>query len=46
LKDDYTGALPIVHWAGKIAPWFADLRKALAYSPVLMRLTTVTTSST
>jgi alpha-mannosidase len=41
MKDDYTAALPVVHWAGKIAPWYADLRRALAHSPVLMRLTTV-----
>ena len=41
MKDDFTATIPVVHWAGKIAGWFADLRKALSYSPVLMRQTTV-----
>jgi alpha-mannosidase len=41
MKDDFTATLPVVHWAGRFAGWFGDLRKALSYSPVLMRQTTV-----
>jgi len=41
MKDDFTATIPVVHWAGRIAGWFVDLRKALSYSPVLMRQTTV-----
>ncbi len=41
MKDDFTAAIPVIHWAGRIAGWFGDLRTALRYSPVLMRQTTV-----
>jgi alpha-mannosidase len=41
MKDDFTAALILIHWAGKFAPWFGDLRKALSFSPVFMRSSTV-----
>ena len=41
MKDDFNAMIAVVHWSGRLAPWFADLRRALKHSPTLMRLTTV-----
>jgi alpha-mannosidase len=41
MKDDYTAGLIVVHWSGRVAPWYADLRRVLSFSPVLMRASTV-----
>jgi alpha-mannosidase len=41
MKDDFTAAFIVIHWAGKFAPWFGDLRRALSFSPVFMRPSTV-----
>ena len=41
LKDDFTGAIVAVHWAGRVSPWYTDLRRALSYSPSLLRSSTV-----
>ena len=41
MKDDHVAALPLVHWPQPVAPWYLDLRRAAAYSPVLGRWTTL-----
>ncbi len=41
MKDDHVAALPLVHWPKPVAPWYLDLRRAAAYSPVLGRWTTL-----
>ena len=41
MKDDHVAALPLVHWPAPVAPWYLDLRRAAAYSPVLGRWTTL-----
>jgi alpha-mannosidase len=41
MKDDHVAALPLVHWPNPVAPWYLDLRRAAAYSPVLGRWTTL-----
>jgi len=41
MKDDFTAVIPVVHWAGRVAHWYGDLRRALGYSPCLMRRSTV-----
>lgn len=41
MKDDFNAMIAVVHWSGRIAGWYGDLRRALKNSPVLMRLTTV-----
>ena len=41
MKNDHVAALPLVHWPKPVAPWYLDLRRAAAYSPVLGRWTTL-----
>lgn len=41
MKDDHVATLPLVHWPSPVAPWFNDLRRSAAYSPVLARWTTL-----
>ena len=41
MKDDHVAAVPLVHWPSPVAPWYLDLRRVAAYSPVLGRLTTL-----
>lgn len=40
MRDDHVATLPLLHWPGRAAPWFDDLRRIAAYSPVLARLAT------
>lgn len=41
MKDDFNAMIAVVHWSGRLAGWYADLRRALKHSPTLMRPTTV-----
>lgn len=41
MKDDHVATLPLVHWPRPVAPWFLDLRRVAAYSPVLARWVTI-----
>ena len=41
MKNDHVAALVVVHWPSPVAPWYLDLRRAAAYSPVLGRWTTL-----
>ncbi|MDR3633872.1 MAG: glycosyl hydrolase family 38, partial [Isosphaeraceae bacterium] len=41
MRDDHIATLPLVHWPNGAAPWYADLRKAASYSPVLARWVTL-----
>jgi len=41
MRNDHIGALPLLHWPEPVAPWYTDLRRAAAYSPVLGRWTTL-----
>ncbi len=41
MKDDHVATLPMVHWPSPVAPWFADLRRVAAYSPVMARWVTL-----
>ncbi len=41
MKDDHVATLPLVHWPSPVAPWFLDLRRVAAYSPVLARWVTL-----
>jgi alpha-mannosidase len=41
MREDHTAAVPVVRWPSPVAPWFADLRRVAAYSPVLGRWTTL-----
>jgi alpha-mannosidase len=40
MKDDHVATVPLAHWPGAGAGWYADLRRATAYSPVLGRWVT------
>jgi alpha-mannosidase len=41
MKDDHVATLPFVHWPSPVAPWYVDLRRVAAYSPVLARWVTM-----
>jgi len=41
MRDDVIATLPVAHWPGPVAPWFADFRRTAAYAPVLSRWVTV-----
>ena len=41
MRDDHVATLPLVHWPDRVAPWYLDLRRVAAYSPVLARWTTL-----
>src|SRR5262249_3772897 len=41
MKDDHVATLGLVHWPSPVAPWYADLRRIAAYSPVLGRMVTL-----
>jgi alpha-mannosidase len=41
MKDDHVATLPLVHWPEPVAPWYIDLRRVSAYSPVLARWVTL-----
>jgi alpha-mannosidase len=41
MRDDHIAAVPVVRWPSPVAPWFTDLRRVAAYSPVLGRWTTL-----
>jgi alpha-mannosidase len=41
LKDDHVATIGLVHWPDRLAPWYVDLRRVVAYSPVLARWTTL-----
>ncbi len=41
MRDDFTAAVGVIHWAGRFAGWFGDLRRAHKQSPVLMRFSTI-----
>ena len=41
MRDDHVATLPLVHWPNATAPWYADLRRAAVYSPVLARWVTL-----
>ena len=41
MRNDHVGAIPLLHWPQPVASWFADLRRAGSYAPVLGRWTTL-----
>ncbi|WP_406700963.1 glycosyl hydrolase family 38 [Singulisphaera sp. Ch08] len=41
MKDDHVATLPLVHWPNPVAPWYIDLRRVSAFSPVLARWVTL-----
>ncbi|MBX6315852.1 MAG: glycosyl hydrolase family 38, partial [Isosphaeraceae bacterium] len=41
MKDDHVATVPLVHWPDQVAPWYLDLRRVAAYSPVLARWVTL-----
>lgn len=41
MRDDHVATVPLVHWPERVAGWFADLRRAAVYSPVLARWVTI-----
>jgi alpha-mannosidase len=41
MKDDHVATVALVHWPGAVAPWYLDLRRVAAYSPVLARWVTL-----
>jgi alpha-mannosidase len=41
MKEDQVAVLPLAHWPEPVAPWFVDLRRVAAYSPVLVRWVTL-----
>jgi alpha-mannosidase len=41
MKNDHVATVPLVHWPLPVAPWYLDLRRMAAHSPVLGRLTTL-----
>ena len=41
MRDDHVTVVPIVHWPSPVALWYRDLRRVAAYSPVLMRWSTL-----
>ncbi len=41
LKSDHVAALPFARWPSPVAPWFSDLRRSAAFSPVLARWVTL-----
>lgn len=41
LKDDHVATLTLVHWPEPVAGWYRDLRRVVAYSPVLARWVTL-----
>jgi alpha-mannosidase len=41
MKDDHVATLGLVHWPRPVAPWYLDLRRVAAYSPVLARWVTL-----
>ena len=41
MKDDHVATLPLVHWPNPVAPWYLDLRRVSAFSPVLARWVTL-----
>ncbi len=41
MKNDHVAAVPLVHWPRPVAPWYLDLRRVGAYSPVLGRWATL-----
>lgn len=41
MKDDHVATVSLVHWPKGVAPWYLDLRRVAAFSPVLMRWVTL-----
>ena len=41
MKDDHVATMPLVRWPSPVAGWFADLRRMIAYAPVLARSVTL-----
>jgi alpha-mannosidase len=41
MKDDHVATVGLVHWPSPVAPWYCDLRRVVAYSPVLARWVTL-----
>ncbi len=41
MKDDHVATMVMVHWPSPVAPWYLDLRRVAAYSPVLARWVTL-----
>ena len=41
MKDDHVATMPLVHWPSPVAGWYLDLRRVVAYSPVLARWVTL-----
>jgi alpha-mannosidase len=41
MKDDHVATVALVHWPDAAAPWYRDLRRVAAYSPVLARWVTL-----
>lgn len=41
MKDDQVATVALAHWPVPVAGWYEDLRRSAAYSPVLMRWTTL-----
>ncbi len=41
MKDDQVATFPMAHWPSPVAPWYVDLRRTFAYSPVFSRWVTV-----
>lgn len=41
MKDDHVATIALVHWPKTVAPWYLDLRRVAAFSPVLMRWVTL-----
>ncbi len=41
MRDDQVAVLPLAHWPDAVSPWFQDLRRVAAYSPVIARWVTL-----
>jgi len=41
MKNDHVATIPLIHWPRPVAPWYQDLRRSAAYSPVLTRWMTL-----
>lgn len=41
MKDDHVATVALVHWPSPVAPWYLDLRRVAAFSPVLARWVTL-----
>ena len=41
MRDDSSATLAIAHWPSPVAPWYEDLRRTAAYSPLFSRWVTI-----